>query len=838
MDKLKDIASLTRRGYKVEKSQIEPDLLQKIKEDLQIIPNVNTEYVKNPKPISIFFETKTHIYLPPIWALDNIGKANKNCVKGGDKIVVKNKFEPRDYQKPYIEKSLKQLKETGGCFLAVHAGFGKCLGYDTPVMMYDGTIKPVQDIVVGDKIMGDDSKPRNVLSLARGKEQMYRIKPVKGNSYIVNESHILSLKITSTINKKYKKGDIMDISVKDYLKLKYTRAGKGNFVGFKVPVSFPEKPVEMDPYILGLWLGDGTSRESCFTTNNHQIIKYLHEKLPEYNMYLEYKRQYDYMITNIGKGNLFRQFLSRNNLLANKHIPHNYKCNSRQNRLKLLAGLIDTDGYKTKVNMYSITQKNEKLMDDIVSMCLTLGFFAHKREVWKSCTNSKDKTKKKYFQTSISGFGIEDIPVLINRKKCGPRKLVKNPLHSSIKVEKLEVDNYYGFEIDGNRRFLLGDCTVTHNTIVSLMIAKELGRKTLILVHTKVLLKQWEERISSAIEGAKVGIIQGKNFDIEDKDFVIAMLQTIVSKSKGFDYKTFESFGTLLVDESHHIASPTFQKALPKLGLKYKIGLSATPKRADGMENVFYYYLGNPIQHHVKLENIETIVKNVYYYDPDNYEEVRKWNGGYDLHKMNEQVIDNRFRNMFIVKNAYEYAKLGRQIIILSTRRNHLLKMEKMLFKKCHEENITIGLYLGGMKSEELEVSSKCNIILATYQLVSEGTDIPTLNTLIMAAPKKEIEQVVGRIQRAKNNFKPLVLDICDDYSVFANQNRYRNRWYKKGNYIIEKVVIKKDTKNIPVIKEEINKSEKITKFIKIKKKEKKKTKTKDIELSGFCLDI
>ena len=83
-------------------------------------------------------------------------------------------------------------------------------------------------------------------------------------------------------------------------------------------------------------------------------------------------------------------------------------------------------------------------------------------------------------------------------------------------------------------------------------------------------------------------------------------------------------------------------------------------------------------------------------------------------------------------------------------------------------------------KSESLEESAKCDVLFATYQLVSEGTDIPTLNTLIMASPKKEVEQVIGRIQRAKTEHRPFVLDICDMFSVYTNQGTYRRRFYKR----------------------------------------------------------
>ena len=156
-----------------------------------------------------------------------------------------------------------------GGILSLPCAFGKCLGIDTPVMMYDGMIKKVQDIVVDDLLMGDDSTPRKVLSLARGKDTMYKVTPKSpaSNSYIVNESHILSLKCSTNwslaeqpgvASKKYYKGALIDISVTDYLNLppSFHRLG-GPLLGYKVAVDYPEIKIDFDPYIVGVWLGDG-----------------------------------------------------------------------------------------------------------------------------------------------------------------------------------------------------------------------------------------------------------------------------------------------------------------------------------------------------------------------------------------------------------------------------------------------------------------------------------------------------------------------------------------------------------------------------------------------------
>jgi len=399
-----------------------------------------------------------------------------------------------DGQKRFLElaKSGKNILLTGS------AGCGKCLGYNTQILMFDGTTKMVQDIKIGDELMGDDNTKRIVLNTNKGKSDMYKVKQVKGVDYVVNEHHILSLKLTYTtrsgtsgnlckhkfINgKKYKKGDIVDISIKDYLNL--STNSKKTLKGFKVPVTFPKKDLPFDPYLLGLWLGDGTSSNSGITSQDSTILKYLVMKLPEYGCYLSFRpggtSGYAYNIcgkkmkeskSNRSIKNHILTSLRGLNLINNKHIPDIFKYNSRDNLLKLLAGLIDTDGYYNNCT-YEITQKNEKLAKDIEFIVKCLGLYSSVKKVTKSCMSNGKKVSGTYYKQHISGSGVSEIPCLIPRKQSAKRKQIKNILHTGIKIEKLgndyfkqgrEYEYYYGFELDGNHRFLLGDFTVTHNS--------------------------------------------------------------------------------------------------------------------------------------------------------------------------------------------------------------------------------------------------------------------------------------------------------------------------------------------------------------------------------------
>jgi hypothetical protein len=392
---------------------------------------------------------------------------------------------------------------------------GKCLEKGTEIIMYDGHIKKIEDITVGDLVMGDDSTPRMVLGTNNGLDTMYKITNQKGESYTVNSEHILSLKYTAKKNIRdrvdrdsyqvfwfdkvniklayktfsyknktkddvYKDANIyldsliddryIDIPIKKYMSLskKYT----DNLHGYQVPIEFQHKKIEIDPYMLGIWLGDGSANTSIITNQDSSVIKYFKENLGQYKCYLNFEQNsghYKYRINGDGSGkqnsNYFLNTLRKYNLLDNKHIPHNYKCNSRENRLKLLAGLIDADS-SYKDGCFEITQslEHETLLDDIIYLSRSLGFSCYKNKKKTTWTYKGEKKTGLAWRIIISGNGIDKIPTLISRKKANKRIRLADVLVSSIKIEKLPENEYYGFELDGNHRFVLSNFIVTHNS--------------------------------------------------------------------------------------------------------------------------------------------------------------------------------------------------------------------------------------------------------------------------------------------------------------------------------------------------------------------------------------
>jgi hypothetical protein len=430
-----------------------------------------------------------------------------------------------------------------GLLLYHGLGSGKCHAKGTPIIMADGTIKLIENIQVGDLLMGDDSQPRSVLSLARGRDKMYNVIPIKGEKYTVNQEHILCLrasgfpklshnthKATNTnyniqwlenntfcsktftfnnnsdnekdmkesaelffkniLSNPQTNDNVFEISIKDYLLLSDKK--KAFLKGYKVPIEFLEKDIPIDPYMIGYWLGDGTSSTSAITCQDSSVLYYYANNLKQYNLSLNYHSGYTYGISGNGKynNNIFLNTLKDLHMLNDKHIPTIYKYNSRENRLKLLAGLLDSDGsYDTQKHCFEFTQKNECFMDDVIYLARSLGFACYKAKKNTSWTYNGIVNNGSAFRITISGKGIEEIPTLIPRKKAVPRKQIKDVLVTGIKIEYANEDDYYGFMLDGNCRYLMGDFTVTHNTCTSIGIAEGMKTGKSVVLMTPASLK-------------------------------------------------------------------------------------------------------------------------------------------------------------------------------------------------------------------------------------------------------------------------------------------------------------------------------------------------------------
>lgn len=316
--------------------------------------------------------------------------------------------------------------------------------------------------------MGHDSKPRTVLSTTTGTGSLFSINPQKGEPFIVNDAHILVLIASYNYYNKFKKGDVIKISVEEYLK--QPKWFKKLFKIFRLPVEWEESFLPLDPYFLGLWLGDGSSSDVRIHSADKEIQEYLElmvQSYPDHKLMIgTYKktscRSYAITMGNDGKGSTksIQSQLRTLGVLNNKHIPLNYLRNSRKNRLSLLAGLMDSDGCRDGSGM-SITLTNKRLIDDVTFLCRSLGFSAYIKE--KRATIKSTGFEGVVYRIHISGDCLS-IPVKLKRKIPEPRIQKKNVLTTGFSIKECGMGEYYGFELNGDRLHLLGDFTVSHNS--------------------------------------------------------------------------------------------------------------------------------------------------------------------------------------------------------------------------------------------------------------------------------------------------------------------------------------------------------------------------------------
>lgn len=316
-------------------------------------------------------------------------------------------------------------------------------------------------------------------------------------------------------------------------------------------------------------------------------------------------------------------------------------------------------------------------------------------------------------------------------------------------------------------------------TFLALWLIYKIHKKTLIVVHTENLLEQWKIEIKKLF-GIDCGIIQGKNIDVENKEIVIGMIQSISMKE--YDNNIFSNFGFTIFDEVHHTPGRCFSKIFYKIGSKYNLGLSATLTRSDGLTKIIKYFLGNVIVN-IKLNIIKPDIKIVYS-DIDPIKEKTMINGKINTQNMITELCNVFERNLLIVKIINENLNLNRKILILTERVSHCKELKRLLTLNIDENNI--GLYIGGMKIDSLKESNLKQIIIATYKMASEGYNNPTLDTLILASPIVKIEQSIGRILRQKNENNALVIDIVDNFSFLNNYYSKRLKYYISKKYMNE----------------------------------------------------
>jgi superfamily II DNA or RNA helicase len=329
-------------------------------------------------------------------------------------------------------------------------------------------------------------------------------------------------------------------------------------------------------------------------------------------------------------------------------------------------------------------------------------------------------------------------------------------------------------------------------TIMAIYVACYFKKKTLFISHKDFLNEQFISSVKEFVPSCKIGKIKQNKIDVEGKDIVIATLQSLAIRD--YEQSLFKDFGLVIVDECHHIASEVFSRAFRKMNIRISLGLSATLNRKDGLRKVFEWYLGKSVYNFKIDKNSSEMMVQIhkYFASSNEYSAIKTfYNGQPNIVASINNICNYKPRTILIIdilKGILDVDK-DRKVLILSERKNQLRDIEELL-----KENgmFDYGYYIGGMKMCDLDISATKQIILATYQMSSEGLNIPTLNTLILASPIGDIQQSVGRILREKKEnrkYTPLCIDIYDELSVVKSKGFRRLKYYKSNGYIIKNYI-------------------------------------------------
>lgn len=782
------MATVCNRGYVVPKQSLNAQEKKKIIKDLTMVKE--SHYVQ-PQHFKIYQETKDEFILPVDYALNNLNCKYKIEYIRPEPIDVKDNIQLRPEQLECFDVCSKANRG----IINLSTGSGKCLAYDTGIMMYSGIIKKVQDIVVGDTLMGDDSTPRKVVSLARGHEEMYEVEEYCGESYTVNKSHVLSLKNTIFCHKKnkiitytwlcpykytvksrsFRDNDnnhvifinliqkVIDIPISKYLKLtstqkSYLRGYRPSSVKFEKGETLP-----LDPYLVGFLVVTFNLNGKYMQIRHHKVQHYLLHELRKYDMLLEFNSENKlYEIVPLNKSDPSQLIM---NALELDEIPHAYKCSSKKNRLKLLAGILDAKGYKNIDGGYNLYIKHSVLYEDIDFVVRSLGFGI--KTVGIQCKLIQGKMHK--------------IPLLCNHLKQKKENNLRDVSSYNFQVHRKGYEAYYGFEITGNRRFLLKDFTVTHNTVVSLKLFAHFKTKTLVIVDKNELLNQWTREINRFVPSVRIGIIQGSKCDIQSKDIVLCMLQTL-SKRNSID---LTSFGLCFVDEVHGTSTKVFSNALMKAQPQRIFGLTATMKRQDNLEIIYQHFIGKMVYSNIDSGKKQKTQIFIHKYHGISSKSVYLWN---DPSKIAHSTI---LTNLAKDTSRTEFLfNLLRELTLDKTRHVLVVSDRTMLLKNLHKKLSNSGLFIGEIAQEERNLTmNEKQIILGTYQIAGVAFSCKRLNTLVFGTPRPNVTQAIGRIYRQEHkNVTPIIVDIVDEIPYLINQHFRRKKIYRKE---IKEVVFK-----------------------------------------------
>lgn len=720
------------------------------------------------------------------------------------------KIFPRDYQLNAIYDAMKNKRRLIVSPTGCHAKGEK-------VLMFDGQLKNVEDISIGDLLMGPDNLPREVLKLYHGKDCMFRISCSRNDDLIVNADHILCLRQTQT-NK------LVFLSVEDYISKSKWFKHTHYLVSNELEIEFSNKPPvssKLSPYFVGVYLGDGHTHSCAITTQDAEIVAAIYETIQKfpgmyvrassngslataYHMVIPKKDSHrsNPIVAEFSKLGLIFTNNDDRTKCEDKFIPDELKFGSSETRKELLAGIIDSDGCLSQTKTYyDICCKSKQLIDDVSFVARSLGLVVRKSD--------RRINEIQYHRCCIMG-DIWKIPTRIPHKKILPKTYIKNQHNHKVqKVEYIGKQDFFGFELSDDRLYLTENFLVNHNSgkslniyIMTRMLLNKLpqDKKILILVPTVGLVNQLYADFNdySANDGsfrtdqAIHRIFAGKQKESSEKIW-ISTWQSIYKNPKAY----FNNVGAIICDEVHLAAADSIKGIMEKLNeCDYRIGLTGTLAETKcntivltGLFGIVKQYVKtNELIEQEKLSPLEIHAINLKHPRPGmklDYQQEIKY------------LISHEDRNRFIVELALQ--KPGENTLVLFNYvEKHGIPLYERICDTISRAKLTQNAHLvyGDITADEREQvrtlvsNSSGNIIVASYGVFQTGINIPNLHNIIFASPSKSrirVLQSIGRQLRKHPSKKTAYLyDLGDDlgYSNFTKKHMaHRLKIYEQEKF-------------------------------------------------------
>lgn len=318
-------------------------------------------------------------------------------------------------------------------------------------------------------------------------------------------------------------------------------------------------------------------------------------------------------------------------------------------------------------------------------------------------------------------------------------------------------------------------------TVAACALIARLKVPTLVIVHKEFLVNQWQERIEQFLPGAKVGRIQQDECNYAGYHIAIGMVHSLGARD--YPRAFFDWPGMLIVDECHRIGAETWAPVPARFRARYRVGFSATPRRKDGADNVFFYHIGD-VLYTSKEQRMKPKIRRVY--TDFHLVKTERFNPNLAPKALKLNFLcGSDPRNRLIHDRLVMALESGRKVLVLSERLNHLRGMESNLRRAWPTAKGPIpstGFYIGGQTEDYLDQASEAQCIFATVQFAAEGLDIPALDTIFLTTPISDVEQAVGRILRPFEGKKePIVVDFRDDkVTQFKKYGEMRDRLYRR----------------------------------------------------------